>query len=347
MDQKKRLDWVDAAKGIGIFLIVVSHSIRPDMREAHAVWRILYDVIIAFSIGMFLTLSGVTYQIADSRRTAEPKRSLMRRVQTLLLPFFGYALLIYAVFSFAVWFPPTARVFQGSEYGSMPFGEYLRLTLWADSPYSAHLWFIWVLFWITVIVYALDLLCERWKLPRRKVLWCAAILLCLAGSLKWQSSVVQRTLTHTVYFVYGTEVAARPELLKRNNVYTAAAFLLSAGMLVWYVAAGWYIVPWRGQVWWQICWLAVRLVFISGIFRLTLRLNGVSHLTGLGRESFWVYLLHQPFCCGFVGLLLYSKLGLPIPLVCAVSVSMGLLLPLCAVRLGRRALQYLRRRPAA
>lgn len=347
MEKEKRLDWVDAAKGLGIFLIVVSHAIRPDMRQAHAAWRIIYDVIIAFSIGMFLTLSGVTYQLGDSRRTAEPGRFLQKRARSLLLPFFVYALIIYGVFSFAVWFPPTAGVFRGSEYGYLPLGEYLRLTLWEDSPYSAHLWFIWALFWITLAVYGADRISERWKLPRQGVRWCVAAAFCLAGSLEWQSSVVHRVLTHTVYFVYGTELARRPGLLKRGEAGAWTAFLLSAGVLVWYVSEGWYVVPWRGTVLWQFCWLGVRLVLIGGIFRLTQRLHSAAWLTRLGRESFWVYLLHQPFCCGFVGLLLYSKLGLPAALVCAVSVALGLSLPLWAVWLGRRALSRLRHKKQA
>ena len=81
----------------------------------------------------------------------------------------------------------------------------------------------------------------------------------------------------------------------------------------------------------------MRLVFLRGLFQLAARLQNTAWLTYLGRESFWVYLLHQPFCCGFVGLVLYSKLGLPIPAACAAAIVLGLTLPCCAVWLGRWA----------
>ena len=233
MEKKARAGWVDAARGIGILLIVLIHSIRPDMREANAACRLVYELIISFVNGMFFVLAGVTYRMAGGRREEAPGRFLMKKARALLLPFFGYALLVYAAFSFAAWFPPTARVFQGTEYGRMPLGEYLRLTLREDSPYAAHLWFIWVLFWITAAVYAADSLCKRWGLPRQRVLWAIALAGCVAGTLVGGgNSAAVRVLTHTVYFVYGTEFAVRPALPERASMGSALAAVLSAGVMV-------------------------------------------------------------------------------------------------------------------
>lgn len=337
MEKKKRMDWVDAARGIGILLIVVIHSIRPDMREKQAICRFIYDFIIVFVIGMFFVLSGVTYRISAGRHLLKPGGFLYKKVQKLLIPFWGYAVLIYMIFSFVAWFPLTAQIFWGTEYGSMTFGEYLWLTLCADSPYAAHLWFIWVLFWIIMIVYICDLLCEHWKLSNQKVLWCVAAILCAAGFLEWGSnSIIQRILTHMIFFVYGTELALHSRLIEQNSICSKGAIIMASGVMFWYISTDWHTVTWYGEVLWKVCWLLVRLTFIRGVFRLAVWLKDLKWLTYLGRESFWIYLLHQPFCCGFMGLLLFSKLGLSIPLVCVVCISLGLLLPLGVVWFVRR-----------
>ena len=70
MERNKRVDWVDAAKGTGILLIIGAHSIRPDMREAQMVCKFIYDLIDSVAIGMFIVLAGVTYRMSGSWSTA-------------------------------------------------------------------------------------------------------------------------------------------------------------------------------------------------------------------------------------------------------------------------------------
>lgn len=336
MEKRQRAHWVDAARGVGILLIVFAHSIRPDMREANALCKWLYDMVAAVDIGMLLVLSGTTYRMA--RHTAEPKQFLLRKLRSLLAPFFGYALLIYAIFSFFAWLPLTAGIFQGTEYGRMPLREYLWLTMFSDSPYAAHLWFIWLLFWVTCIVYACDRLCRNHKDLQRRALWALAAALWVWGTFGGiESNVLRGILTHTSYFVFGTEIALHPPQSRRGGKAAAAAVVLSAGFVMWYLSLDAGAVSWSGAAWWQVCWLLIRFTLIWGLIRLTARLDRVRWLTYIGRNSFWIYLLHQPFCCGFVGLLLYSKLALPIPLVCAVCIALALALPLAAQRVIQRA----------
>lgn len=52
MDNSKRIDWVDVAKGVGIFLMVMGHSSMPD-----AVNRWIYS----FHMPLFFLLSGLVF----------------------------------------------------------------------------------------------------------------------------------------------------------------------------------------------------------------------------------------------------------------------------------------------
>lgn len=52
MDKIKRIDWIDVAKGVGIFLMVMGHTSMPD-----AVNRWIYS----FHMPLFFLLSGLVF----------------------------------------------------------------------------------------------------------------------------------------------------------------------------------------------------------------------------------------------------------------------------------------------
>lgn len=53
------------------------------------------------------------------------------------------------------------------------------------------------------------------------------------------------------------------------------------------------------------------------------------------KKQLYIYLLHQPFCCGFIALVLYGKMHLPIPLVCSACIVCSLLIPLSIIKAVR------------
>lgn len=237
---EKRIQWVDTVKGTGILLIVLALSMRPEMRDAQIWCRWIYDFICSFTMGMFFVISGYTYRLSETGRPQNRARFARKKVRSLLVPFFGYAILIYAAFQIAMQVPLTGRILEHSSYTGCSIMEYLNLTLFYDSPYAAHLWFIWILF-----------------------------------------------------TVFG----------KRTDV--------------------WYLECLR-----QCLWLFVRFAFIWVLMVCSKKIPGQAWLARFGKNSFYIYLLHQPFCCGFIALVLYGKMHLPIPLVCSACIVCSLLIPL-------------------
>ncbi|MCI9569957.1 MAG: acyltransferase family protein [Lachnospiraceae bacterium] len=244
---EKRIQWVDTVKGTGILLIVLALSMRPEMRDAQIWCRWIYDFICSFTMGMFFVISGYTYRLSETGRPQNRARFARKKVRSLLVPFFGYAILIYAAFQIAMQVPLTGRILEHSSYTGCSIMEYLNLTLFYDSPYAAHLWFIWILF-----------------------------------------------------TVFG----------KRTDV--------------------WYLECLR-----QCLWLFVRFAFIWVLMVCSKKIPGQAWLARFGKNSFYIYLLHQPFCCGFIALVLYGKMHLPIPLVCSACIVCSLLIPLSIIKAVR------------
>jgi len=76
----QRLSWVDAAKGVGIILIVLGHSGIPKELEAY---------LFAFHVPLFFVLSGITFTVKEELSFREYAVLQARR---LLWPYLLFAI---------------------------------------------------------------------------------------------------------------------------------------------------------------------------------------------------------------------------------------------------------------
>lgn len=84
MEDIKRYDWLDMAKGIGIVLVVMGHTLFP-----------LHSVIDVFHMPLFFILSGFTL------KTASMDTFLMKKIDSIFIPFIFFSI-VSVPFSFLV-----------------------------------------------------------------------------------------------------------------------------------------------------------------------------------------------------------------------------------------------------
>lgn len=139
----KRLTYIDIAKGIGIFLVVVGHCI-PDATSATGIaipaYRWLHDVIYSFHMPLFFFLAG--FMVSRQKmldRAQKPLDLVRKRVSRLLVPYV-FVGLCYAPFKMLL-----------SNFANKPYDI---STIWqiviGVNP-DGELWFLYALFVITVI----------------------------------------------------------------------------------------------------------------------------------------------------------------------------------------------------
>lgn len=142
-----RMDWIDATRGIGVILVILVHSIIPNINP-------ITLHVSSFVIPLFFIFSGVTHN-ADKHRN-NIKRFLKTRAKQLLVPYFclyGVVLLLFVPFSSVFEFPLTpSQLAFWFFYGSGP----PKLTL--------HLWFLPVLYFGMALFVGLDYVTKN--LPR-------------------------------------------------------------------------------------------------------------------------------------------------------------------------------------
>lgn len=86
--QKKRINYIDVAKGIGIICIVFGHVMKSGF---------LRQVIFAFHVPFFFLLSGMTYQCKLNK-----KRFYLDKFTRLMIPYYSFSLISIAIYTLMI-----------------------------------------------------------------------------------------------------------------------------------------------------------------------------------------------------------------------------------------------------
>lgn len=146
---KQRLDWLDIAKGIAILLVIVGHTVNNP--------SIIRQVIFSFHMPLFFILAGYTFRI-------KPWGELLKTsCARLLVPYFLVALSWWVPYSLA-----TGGLVDGSSLaaglGMILFASGTDVTLFGFAAVGMA-WFLMALFVSRLLLNALMILFERFRLP--------------------------------------------------------------------------------------------------------------------------------------------------------------------------------------
>lgn len=140
---RPRIDWVDYAKGIGIFLVVLGHVWRgmagDDLLKGPVLVRFVDNWIYAFHMPLFFFLSGL---FANGAVKYKPSTFLVKRLKGVAYPYFVWILIAGALRSL---------VYSGPDATLSFLSSYWRVLY---EPYDIF-WFLYALFIISVAYYVL------------------------------------------------------------------------------------------------------------------------------------------------------------------------------------------------
>lgn len=260
----KRLEWLDVLKGIGIILVAIGHIYSN---------TVIYNWLYSFHMPLFFFAAGWLY------KKSEILYNIKRRVQTIVLPYFLFGLLIL------VYWQLVERKFRDS---SMSFidafigllrGQYNYL------DFNVHLWFL-PAFFVTVVFYNI-----LSKLGGNKIAYLISTLMSIVyilfplSYLPWG---IDRMFMYIGFYAIGNVLAnlkADQFIQKKHIAVKASAAILFLGInfsLAYFnLTKGimWYITAMFG---------VIACVIISLI------INKNAVLQYLGRISLVVLCIHGP-----------------------------------------------------
>ncbi len=302
-----RAEWVDAAKGLGILLVVYGHVARglvnggvPMDRQ----WFATLDAAVyAFHMPLFFLLSGWFFVGSLTRRG--PRDYLATRVATVLYPYVLWSLLQGGI------------ELLMSRWTSQPLtlSEVLALG-WAP---RAQFWFLYALFLMSVIAVAM---CARHPKAGVAALTLTGALLLALQQRDWPMPAAL-VASHLMYFAAGAWLGAS------GLAAAAVARLALAGALAAAIALA-ALQP-LGAEWPRLLRVAAATLGVSASVGLALAIASTRAGRGLallGRASIAIFLAHILVASG-VRIALLKGLGITSPALHLIAgVAAGTCLPL-------------------
>ena len=218
---RDRLHWVDYAKGIGIFLVVVGHVLRglvnSSILEESKLLGFVDRWIYGFHMPLFFFISGLFVV----RSLSKPfKDFLLDKLYVIAYPYFLWSLIQMAIQALASRYTTTNQISLAD--------------IWQIiyQPYQ-QFWFFYTLFAI-LIVYGI---LHKLKLSPIFFLIFAVFLYCLHGlNVNFGSwSVLYLFRRHAIYFALGVIFGSATWLSVKNQINHFALILITLGG---YIAVG-------------------------------------------------------------------------------------------------------------
>lgn len=145
----KRVEWIDFAKGIAIFLVVLGHIAEKFLHQNIVVqncnlMEIVHVIIYSFHMPLFFMMSGMVF---SDEKYSSFQEILKRKISTLLVPSYLFVaiIIIKQVLSFM-------NLKQSMEFD---LTKLVRTILQFRVEVIANFWFLPTLFWTTIIMWCI------------------------------------------------------------------------------------------------------------------------------------------------------------------------------------------------
>lgn len=207
---KKRIDWIDVAKGVAIILVIIGHSIKYNSD--------LYRFILSFHMPLFIILSGITYKVPSSKE--QVKQNIKKYIKRLFVPYIVTLFIILLL----------QEVINNSEFSLLHFLAYFFKTLFGGFGVSHTLlghtfrsvgpiWFLITLFISKIIFDLLNYKFKNKKLDFNIVIYCFMALAAIKISLiSWLPLNLDLVLIFLFYLYVGFLLKKYASILKKYNI---------------------------------------------------------------------------------------------------------------------------------
>ena len=339
MDERREsLSYINTAKGIGIILVVLGHTVVPEMRSNSLIAKALYDLIYSFHMPFFFMLSGILFDYHSEKYRIDGIRVFtLTKFKSLMFPYFSFSLVSYLGLGIAFLFPFLNQILTKAGYESFSVPQALFSILTGEAHIDKHIWFCYVLFLIFGISYLLQR-CRSRSAVTLSLFVVALItsVFFIGGLSMWV--ILYRTITMLFFFNVGRFVPQFIILIGQRKWPLPASLLL---FLLFYFLYG--ALPFS-----PIQALLDILVALSGsaLFIIIAVLLDKARIRTLfqhlGKYSYDVYLIHQPFIVSGASGILLAATSLPYPIICAITFLLGIFLPLSISKLVIRRFRLLK-----
>ena len=285
----QRIDWIDCAKGIGMFLVILGHTVSMGGNDME---QIIRGIIFSFHMPMFFILSCITFSFSENESQFIKKTE--RAFRHLVVPavvLFALRVFVDIVQNFNVikWRGYIAEKINILVYSSGVGVNIFGVTV----PSLGMMWFLIALFVGRSLLDYLNIKIEKKGLV--VTVFVCAVLGIAFGLIQWLPLSIDITLAAMPFFLFGV-------WFKKVDINNHRLFLIISSFVVWLISFSFvYFVfhdylelAGRRYPLFPICYVTAvtGTVFISYLSRMIVDFPLARPVTYFGSISLWLFCAH-------------------------------------------------------
>lgn len=335
MKNSKHLDWIDIAKGIGIVLVVLGHTIVPQVREntfAGFLWIFIYN----FHMPLFFFLSGFLFEKGLAHYKSKGK-FILGKLKFLMVPYLFFSVFAYVFINIALKINALSPILESGGYTASTIKDAIFQSLTYNNHVDQHLWFVFSLF----LVFAINILFP--KIMKSKPMIVILLGLYISKAFVQYFGILNYVAGDLFFFSLARMMfVTQPDNKTKNPLLTATVFIITNCIYSYF-----YITEMPDGVLKGVLYLVRCISSVTGIMTVcaisqSLQSKKISNLfKPLGLYSYDIYLMHAPFLVsGLMGILL-SYTSIPAVLCCTIVLIVGIILPYVLSKFMIRKIPFL------
>ena len=317
MKSNPRVSWINCLKGIGIILVVLGHVISKDMAQENIVLSVIRNIIYMVHMPLFFICAGYLFEFKFEKYSQlKLSEFFSTKARIYVIPYVTFSIFAWIITLLASGIEITRQIFENAGYASRDIEGLVLSLLFYINPVDNHLWFSYVM----LLVLLLAFLFKAVNIKTLLIIGFGAYI----GTWFFElPELIWKTARYFMLFQIG-RIFFRiniENIHKKRIYYAITVFLLSftgwtllRNNKIYYPQSTFQIVAEVSGV--------IILVFLSKKMQ-----NRCKWVEKLGKRTYPIYLMHQPFLVSLVRTLLL-KLHLPMFVSIFLTTCMGILVPL-------------------
>lgn len=332
MINSKRIIWPDIAKGIGILMVVLYHTFIPALRNDFS-YSFIYSLFATIQMPLFFFVSGWLFQLKQKKYEQNKLQSIKTKFIHLMIPYFSFSIIYYVAINIALRISAIAPLVKmSSGYSNSSFLDSIFQILFCQDSLAKNLWFIYVLFIITVLHIIFP------KIMAHPISLILQFFLQYILMFVSCPDVIVNTFMYMFFFSFARFIFTYTDKIlsakKYFHILISVIFVCGA---TFYVLADYNGIFKSNEILHYSKIIIKELVSILGIGFICISSYYISHLkffinralTYAGKHSFIIYLIHVPILTpAVVSLLIKTAPFLPTFVDCIIGFAIGIIIPL-------------------